>query len=98
MTLQGTDAGSLLQNLPTLLPNASRVLLAACDMWLQSSDEAPAAKIQVLQSLAAAINEKEIVGHTKVESIPYLIRTEDPPRNWVSLLSGNAPPLSELLG
>ena len=84
-------------DLPSFLPNASRVLLAAFDKWHSSSKSSPEEKLAVLRALTASLKEEGEAAAPRVESIPYLIATEDPPAKWCASLPLNAPPLAELL-
>lgn len=84
-------------SLPTFLPNPSRVLLASFDAWASKSTDSSRDKMITLNALMRALKEAGSAASPRVESIPYLIATEDPPMKWCSSLPVSAPPLEELL-
>ena len=78
-------------SLPTFLPNPSRVLLASFDAWASKSTDSSRDKMIALNALMRALKEAGSAASPRVESIPYLIATEDPPHEMVQLLAGLGP-------
>ena len=83
------------RQLPSFLPNPSRVLLAAYDKWsVMEPQPTPDEKKIVLNSLKSVI-EEDCCASPCLESVPVLIAIEDPPANWCGPL--NSPSLNDLM-
>jgi len=83
--------------LPSFLPNPPRILLAAFDKWLSEGQYSSEEKICVLRGLTAALQEEGCSAAPSMESIPYLLATEDPPAKWCAVLPASAPALASLM-
>lgn len=83
--------------LPSFLPNPSRVLISAFDIWNSSSQHCQHEKAAVLRSLKIVIDEERNSNINNLVSIPVLIKTSDPPSNWCKNTLSRSPPLQQLL-
>ncbi len=85
-------------NLPAFLPNPSKILVGAFDAWCAGSGNNATDKerLVILQALRETIKEQSCNGEDRLESIPCLIRNEDPQASGVVQLDA-APTTEKLL-
>ena len=61
--------------MPLFLPNPSRILLVAGDVWARANDSlSTSEKSAVIEALAATLRENTGVAGTRVESIPVMLQ------------------------
>ena len=83
------------RDLPAFLPNPQRILLWVLDAWLRSGAGNVAENEAVVLALRHVLNEHSGKGATRVESIPVLIRNEDPDLVNVNVVAIARGPSSE---